>query len=423
VTRLARGHRRAPGGGVRGDTYLQRVINVISLERPPALPPLDAVEAHQAQRVDAPAGAGVVGEFRVRRVTVAGSGASSWSLVGPDRMVVEPVERYLAWLSHLERSPNTVRAYAHDLKLYWSFLAAGGRDWEAPTVESLGEFVAWMRRPAANVVVLVGGQERRARRTVNRALSAVIGFYEYHQRNGQQFASSVIDYARSGRGSYKPFLEGIAKAAPRGRVGRMREQRSLPATLTLEQVAAIVAAQRRLRDRFFFSLLALTGMRVGQALGLRHSDLVGHERRIEIVARDDNANGARAKSEGSIPIGGELVRCYSDYMHEEYGDLDCDYVFVNLWAGRIGAPMNAATVAALVRRTRARVGFEFTPHMLRHTYVTLAVRGKVPLEVVSRLVTHASVETTSGTYLHATVEDLREALESAGMMQTLGDLL
>lgn len=61
--------------------------------------------------------------------------------------------------------------------------------------------------------------------------------------------------------------------------------------------------------------------------------------------------------------------------------------------------------------------------MLRHTYVTLAMRGKVPLEVVSRLVTHASVQTTSGTYLHASVEDLREALESAGMMQTLGGLL
>jgi integrase/recombinase XerD len=395
---------------------------VISLERPSALPPLDAIEAQPIQRVDARGGAEVVGEFRVRRVTVAGSGATSWSLVGPDRVLVEPVERYLAWLTHLERSPNTVRAYAHDLKLYWSFLAAGGLAWDAPTVESLGEFVAWMRRPAANVVVLVGGKERRERRTVNRALSAVIGFYEYHQRNGQQFASTVIDYARSGRGNYKPFLEGIAKAAPRGRVGRMREQRSLPATLTLAQVTAIIAAQHRLRDRFFFALLALTGMRVGQVLGLRHSDLVGHERRIEIVAREENANGARAKSEGSIPISGELVRCYSDYMHEEYGDLDSDYVFVNLWAGRVGAPMTADTVAALVRRTRARVGFDFTPHMLRHTYVTLAMRGKVPLEVVSRLVTHASVETTNSTYLHATVEDLREALESAGMMRTLGDL-
>jgi len=49
----------------------------------------------------------------------------------------------------------------------------------------------------------------------------------------------------------------------------------------------------------------------------------------------------------------------------------------------------------------------FAPHMLRHTYVTLAMRGKVPLEVVSRLVTHSWIETTSSTYLHATVDDLR----------------
>ena len=56
-----------------------------------------------------------------------------------------------------------MRAYAHDLKLYWSFLAASGLGWEAPTIESLGEFVAWMRRPAQNVVVLVDGDARRGR--------------------------------------------------------------------------------------------------------------------------------------------------------------------------------------------------------------------------------------------------------------------
>ena len=41
---------------------------------------------------------------------------------------------------------------------------------------------------------------------------------------------------------------------------------------------------------------------------------------------------------------------YSDYMRTEYGELDSDYVFVNLWAGRIGAPVDlrigqGATVA------------------------------------------------------------------------------
>ena len=86
-------------------------------------------------------------------------------MVGPDRSVVEPVERYLAWLTHIERSPNTVRAYAHDLKLYWSFLAARKLVWQAPTVESLGEFTAWLRAPADNVVVLLSGDARRERRT------------------------------------------------------------------------------------------------------------------------------------------------------------------------------------------------------------------------------------------------------------------
>lgn len=368
------------------------------------------------------AGEGRGDGFVVRRVVMPVSGTASWTVVGPDHLPVGPVERYLAWLVDIERSPNTVRAYAHDLKLYWSFLAAKGLSWDEPSVESLGEFTAWMRSPAENVVVLVNGDARRGRRTVNRALTAVVGFYEYEQRNGQRFANSLIDYTRSGRGIYRPFLHGITKSMPRGRVGRMREARAVPRTLTVAQVAAIIAAQERLRDRFLFALLALTGMRVGQALGLRHSDFVGHERRIEIVARE-NANGARAKSEGSIPITGELVRCYSDYMHEEYGDLDCDYVFVNLWAGRIGQPMTSNGVADLVRRTRKKVGFHFTPHMLRHTYATLALRGKVPVEVISRLVTHGSVETTSSTYLHPSVEDLREALAAAGMLDRLGELL
>ncbi len=43
------------------------------------------------------------------------------------------------------------------------------------------------------------------------------------------------------------------------------------------------------------ALLAETGMRIGQALGLRHEDFVSRERRVMIVPRVDNVNGARAK--------------------------------------------------------------------------------------------------------------------------------
>ena len=195
----------------------------------------------------------------------------------------------------------------------------------------------------------------------------------------------------------------------------------MPRTLTLEQIKQIIDAQQRVRDRFLFALLFGTGMRIGQALGLRHGDLVGHERRIELVPREDNVNGARGKgARGSIPITSELVRGYADYMHEEYGELDCDYVFVNL----LGRADRAADALRQRRRDRAahrrRVGFDFTAHQFRHTYATLARRGGVPIEVVSRLLTHGSLDTTAGIYVHSSVEDLRSELERAGWLPELG---
>ena len=106
---------------------------------------------------------------------------------------------------------------------------------------------------------------------------------------------------RHGRGGYKAFLAGLAPAARRGRAGRLAEEQRRPRTLTLEQVAAVIDGQRRLRDRFLFALLASTGMRIGQALALRHEDVVSWERRIVIEPRE----GAPAR--GSIKARGTGV--------------------------------------------------------------------------------------------------------------------
>lgn len=348
-------------------------------------------------------------------------GVESWTVIGRDLLPIDAVERYLAWLSNVGRSPNTVRAYAHDLKLFWTFLDDRGLGWDAVTLEQLGEFVGWLRQPAENVIVLSEGAWRRSPRSVNRALGAVHGFYEYHARNGVEVAERLVTRSRLGSGSYKPFLHGIAPGVPRGRVLRVREEQRRARTLTLAQVQSVLDVQRRRRDRFLFALLFGTGMRIGQALGLRHEDFVGHERRVEIVSRQGNVNRARGKNGcGSIPITTELVRCYSDYMHEEYGELDCDYVFVNLWGGRVGRPLSYATVDDLVRRTRAVVGFVFTPHMFRHTYASMARAGGVPLEVVSKILTHSSLQTTQQIYTHTTAEELRDELQRAGWLPELG---
>jgi integrase/recombinase XerD len=72
----------------------------------------------------------------------------SWTVLGDNLVPVEPVERFLAYLAPIERSANTIKAYAHDLKDWFTFLGARGLRWQSVTLEDVAGFVAWLRLPA-----------------------------------------------------------------------------------------------------------------------------------------------------------------------------------------------------------------------------------------------------------------------------------
>ncbi|HEX9515332.1 MAG TPA: site-specific integrase [Streptosporangiaceae bacterium] len=97
----------------------------------------------------------------VQRVLMPVGGRESWTLLGDDGEVVEPAERYLACLAAIERSPNTVRAYAISLKLWFEFLQRTAASWDEAGVEDVARFVGWLRAPAGNVIVLAGGSGAR----------------------------------------------------------------------------------------------------------------------------------------------------------------------------------------------------------------------------------------------------------------------
>ena len=48
----------------------------------------------------------------VHPVVIPGSGTRSWTVLGDDDVPVVPVDRFLAYLTDIGRSPNTVKAYA-----------------------------------------------------------------------------------------------------------------------------------------------------------------------------------------------------------------------------------------------------------------------------------------------------------------------
>ena len=362
--------------------------------------------------------------MRVQRVLMPGSEAESWTLLGDNQVLFEPVERFLGYLASIERSPNTVKAYAHDLKDWFTYLAGHGLDWQAVTVEDVAGFVAWLRLPPegrdGKIAVLPTVERHCSAASVNRKLAALTSFCEFHARRGVPLAGLLAvmqpGCGRPAATSYKPFLHHVAKSGPQRRhTIKLKTSRPRPKVLTARQAQAILDACGHLRDRLLFALLLDCGVRIGEALGLRHEDMGIAERTVTVMPRR-NDNRARAKAGISrvIPASAGLFRLYADYLTVEYGALDSDYVFVNLWAPPYGHPLTYPAVYDLVARLRKITGIAFSPHLFRHTYATWLLRNGAGMESVKELLGHASIATTIDTYGHLTVEDARKTLEAAG---------
>jgi len=348
----------------------------------------------------------------VQRARIPGSQRLVWLVVGDDHLPVEPICRYLAYLDDVERSPNTLRAYAHHLRLLWDYLAWAKLEWTDIGLGDLARFMAWLRRLDPDVVPLGEATARRRESTINTILAAVNSFYEFHERLGSLPAFERYRFGVRPSNSSKAFLHHITKGQPvRTRLVKARSQRRLPSTLTPEQIETLLGACTHVRDRLLLCLLRDTGMRIGQVLGLRHADMVSWDNLIRIVPRD-NANQARTKATGerTVDVFPSLMALYTRYLVEEYGDLDSDYVFVNLWEGSIGAPMTYATVVAFFQRLQHRTGIYARPHMFRHTHATDLIRtGKWDVAYVAERLGHANVGTTS-VYLHLQSADMKAAL-------------
>ena len=256
----------------------------------------------------------------------------------------------------------------------------------------------------------------------------MISFYRWH---GAVNDVPVVGKLLRGRPRCGParellsYLDGRGEALPSSLVRvRTIKRRDRPPLLLPQQVQAILDGcavydpksgewQGNLRDRFLFALLAESGMRLGEALGMRVNEFVmgrGGTPYIEIVAREDNPNGARVKMlrPRRVYVGSDLERLYADYLTHlvcrgaEFGITISpdELLFRNLDRAPRLSPLREGTVrdkvAALKRR---RIGpNDWTPHWFRHSHATALLLSGTPEWVVSRRMGHAHVQTTLDLY-------------------------
>ena len=372
--------------------------------------------------------------MRALRVTVTQT-LAYWTVVDENWRPVEPADSYLRHLRlGADRAEGTTRAYAGDLACFLAWCGESGRDLVAGA-RDLPLFVAMLK---TTPVARAGSGRGRVRSPgrINHLLAAVRECCKHAVANGAAEPAVLAFLYEIGDDRHlpaelRPEGSGLRYRARPRHVQRVRRvDRPLP--VRRGEAEALLGACRSWRDRFLLVLLWFCGLRVGEALGLRRSDLhfassaaalgcpMGGPH-LHVVSRD-NANGARAKSgERSVPVPAEVLACYDRYLHERDacpGARGCDFVLVNCAHAPLGRPMTTDAVRKWLAASSRRAGLSrvVTPHMFRHATATELLARGAGLDVVKELLGHASVRSTER-YLHPGLDAQREAVERLGPLE------
>ncbi|MEU0738624.1 tyrosine-type recombinase/integrase [Streptomyces sp. NPDC006134] len=368
--------------------------------------------------------------FRAERA-VSADGSTYWVVVNESFELHIEACAYLAGLRGADRAYNTERTYAGRIALYLSYCTEYGVDWTRPSLAQLMAMMRWLvDEPLPSRSRRPGAESRfRSKGTANAIMGTVGEFLSWCALQGWVPASVVSQlvqpkFLRYAPPGFDPGEDGQHRTV---QARRIKYRVAVPGYewLSDEQIAQVIDCTTRARDRFLVSLLAVTGMRIGEALGLRREDMhflpdsTALGCRIEgphvHVRRRLNSNNAYAKSRQSrwIPVEADTVALYADYRYEREEIPEaagCDMVFVNLFRGPLGEPMKYHSTYELFQRLAKRAGFAARPHMLRHSAITRWVRSGVPRDVAQNMAGHASPQSMDP-YTHATDQDKRDAVE------------
>jgi integrase len=361
--------------------------------------------------------------------------------------VVEPIEAYLEYMRQEQYSLNTLRAYAQGLALWWSMLEDKGLDWRRVDLGNLAHFKLRLRNGYTDPkVVALRPDEAVAGSSVDLALSAVLGFYRYHAivsdvPAARQFYIHVKGGTLQARAQYTSFLGHIGDGQTRRALGRRRDPKLSPPFLTPQQIAVIKDDAARfdrkegkwsgdLRLRLFWTLLEETGLRLSEALLLRHREWqpgTGTTAFVEVQPGAEYRRRLSVKNQHyrRIYISDELDDLYGEYLFllAELGvDVHDDAsVFVNLFRGPFGRPLRPETIYDWIegfKRRHPLLPTRWTPHWFRHTHATALLLAGVPEHVVQRRLGHSDIRVLMTTYAHVTDDAAMRAAADWKMLVT-----
>lgn len=321
----------------------------------------------------------------------------------------ELIDEFLEFIQGRAR-PNTVRAYAHDLSVFFS---AVEKEPAEVTPKDVLSFVASQRRPrpgAENVVRISDGGSGLSVSTIKRRLAAVSSLYGYLVvRDGANVVANPVP-----RGL--PTRRSVNRGT--GELPLVRGVRRLPRILEPGEVEALMAALRTRRDTAMAEAMVLGGLRRCEVLGLRLSDLRLGEWRVFVAE-------GKGGHERLVPISPTFFSTVADYMDTERPVASpTDRLFVVLKGPNRGRPLSVDGLDEVFSAARERAGLHHgTCHELRHTCFTRLKQHGMAIEALQAQAGHRSIASTR-VYLHLgddwLANEYRRAAEAIDAQGTVG---
>jgi len=270
---------------------------------------------------------------------------------------------------------HTIKSYDSDLIIFFKWCVENDLE------------ILTLRHQMLRLFLSDQANKGMARKTINRRLSAIKGFYRW----------LVITHE--------------LESSPIETIQGPKQGRSLPRVIAPHDMDALlevydVAAQDKeptpedLRNQALIEFLYACGARISEAASLIPSQIDFYSGIVRIYGK--------GRKERMVPLHPLSLQALQRYITQGRPQLAKPDSPQNIFLSTRGAAMSTAAIRRVFKQALAKAGLDqsLTPHVVRHTFATDLLTNGADLRSVQEMLGHSSLSTTQ-VYTHLSAEHLR----------------
>ena len=274
--------------------------------------------------------------------------------------------KYLKHLDQINASPNTVKSAAFALSYYYNYLQKQTIGLDEITLLSYSEqnkhfidFLYWVKS---------GKHTEHNTQTSNKTCNMYLGaVFRYYQFLALEDVLPMLKVLRVKKVSYFDSMGVNHQNAVNSFKGFFKEEEHNLEEITSEEIQELINACTNDRDRLLIAMMAETGLRLGEILGIHYTEDIDFERRtVRVRYRESNTNLARAKNaEYRMAL---LSNTTFEFLVKYISDnrkslMNSEYLFTKLTGKNKGEPLDADSVYSMLKRLSKKTDINSHPHM------------------------------------------------------------